>query len=436
MLFRLDLNLFYPYNCFNSIRRQPRGGKTMKKFLLALTLSALSSLLFVSLASAAGFALPEQGVSAMGMASAFVGQADDASAVWYNPAGITQLDGTRISGGIIPIYPILTHENTTGTTDVSERMIHVPIHLYATHKMSDKLSFGLGVNDPFGLATDWDPNNSATRYVATFSKVVTTEVNPNVAYKLNDNLSVAAGVAYVKLRATFESIFPTGFNLRISGDGDGWGGNAAVHYKATNQFNVGLSYRSRVKIDVDGTADYNAGVLSNAANTSVTLPDLLQVGASYKASDNLTLNADLGYTWWSTYDRLVIQSATFGPLVGSNTLTQEKQWKDTWTLRIGGQYKLSDQLKLRAGYLYDKNPVKEEYFETRIPDSDRQGVSVGAGYTVGNITIDAAYMYLYFNHRTINNSLADDATIVTPTALNGNYKSQAHLAGITVGYKF
>ena len=177
--------------------------------MLALTFSALSSLLFVSFASASGFALPDQSASAMGMASAFTGQADDASAVWYNPAGIIQLDGTRISGGVIGIFPTLTHENTTGTTDVSERMIHLPIHLYATHKMSDKLSFGLGVNNPFGLSTDWS-DTSNTRYVATFSKVVTTEINPNIAYKMNDNLSVAVGVAYVKLRATLEKIFNLG----------------------------------------------------------------------------------------------------------------------------------------------------------------------------------------------------------------------------------
>jgi len=409
----------------------------MKKFLLALTLSALSSLLFVSLASAAGFALPEQGASAMGMASAFVGQADDATAVWYNPAGITQLDGTRISGGLVGIYPILTHENVSGTTDVSARMIHVPIHLYATHKMNDKLSFGLGVNNPFGLATDWDPNNSATKYVATFSKVVTTEVNPNVAYKLNDNLSVAAGVAYVKLRATLEKIANLGglgldSNFRLSGDGEGWGANAAIHYKATDKLNMGFSYRSRVKTDVEGTANL-PGVGSGTVKTSITLPDLAQFGASYKASDKLTLNADLGYTWWSTYDRIVVESAVI-----QFRTTDEKQWQDTLTLRIGGQYKLSDQWKLRAGYLYDQNPVKEERFETRIPDSDRQGLSVGTGYTSGNITVDLAYMYLYFNHRTINNSLADDDTNpFTPSdTLNGNYKSQAHLAGVTIGYKF
>jgi long-chain fatty acid transport protein len=151
---------------------------------------------------------------------------------------------------------------------------------------------------------------------------------------------------------------------------------------------------------------------------------------SYKASDALTLNADLEYTLWSTFDKLTIESN-----VAAFNTTEEHQWKNVACLRIGGQYKLSDQWKVRAGYLYDQNPVKEEHFETRIPDSDRQGFSLGAGYTSGNVTIDAAFMCLRFNKRTISNSLMDDAT-ATPDALNGTYKSRAQLAGITIGYKF
>ena len=99
------------------------------------------------------------------------------------------------------------------------------------------------------------------------------------------------------------------------------------------------------------------------------------------------------------------------------------------------QYRLSDQWKLRAGYVYDQNPVPSDHFETAVPDSDRQGVSIGAGYTSGNITVDASYLYLRFKNRTITDSLADDTT-PTPNALNGTYKSQAHLAGITIAYKF
>lgn len=395
---------------------------------------------------AAGFRLPDQDSAAMGMAGAFTGQADNAAAVWYNPAGMTRLDGTRISGGVIGIYPTLTHENNTvnpGTTDVSQREIHLPVHLYATHRLDDRIAFGIGINNPFGLSTDWSPTSS-TRYVATFSKIVTTEVNPNVAYKLNDELSVAFGIAYVQLRATLEKttfvvhpIFgPLGdHNFRLSGDGDGWGFNAAALYKIAQNVNVGLSYRSRVKIDVDGTADLTGGPAATFASgkTSLTLPDLVQLGVSYNASDMLTLSADLDYTLWSTFDRIVVTSDN--PLFNA---TDEKQWHDVWCLRIGGQYRLSDQWKLRAGYVYDKTPVGEAYFDTRTPDADRQGITIGTGFATGNMTVDLAYMYLRFNKRTINNSLADDDLnpLTPPDPLNGTYKSQAQLAGITVGYKF
>jgi long-chain fatty acid transport protein len=154
---------------------------------------------------------------------------------------------------------------------------------------------------------------------------------------------------------------------------------------------------------------------------------------SYKASDALTLNADLEYTRWSTFDKLTIESD-----VAAFNTTEEHLWKDVACLRIGGQYRLSDQWKVRAGYLYDQNPVREDHFETRIPDSDRQGFSIGAGYTSGSVTIDTAFMYLRFNTRTISNSLMDDASVTpnAPNALNGTYKSHALLAGITLGYTF
>ena len=368
------------------------------------------------------------------MGGAFVGQADNPSAVWYNPAGITELDGTRISAGVIALYPVLTHENANGTTDVSERSFFLPAQLFATDRVNDRVSLGLGITSPFGLSTDWS-DTSATSSVATLSRVKTININPDIAYKISDSLSVAFGLDYMILQATLDKLlFPGGPNFRLDGNGEGLGANAGIKYKATDQLNLGLSYRSRIKAKVDGTAEVSALGLSNSAQTDITLPDLMQVGVSYKASDNLTINTDLEYTWWSTYDRLVVQSNTLIPLIGTNTSTEEKDWKNTWTIRIGGQYKLSDQWKLRAGYVYDQNPVPSDRLETRVPDSDRQGVSIGTGYTSGNITVDASYLYLRFNNRTINNSLAGGSTPVA--SLNGTYKSQAQLAGITIAYKF
>jgi len=405
----------------------------VRRTLAAVAAALFGIATFPSISFASGFALPEQDAAAMGMANAFVGQADNPSAVWYNPAGMTQLDGTRISGSVIGIYPVLTHDNTDGTTDVSKRDISIPFSFFATNKMNDKLSFGLGITNPFGLSTQWS-GASETRYVATNSNLFTVNVNPNIAYKLSDNLSIAFGIDYVYMRATLENKQFVGIdeNFRLSGDGDGWGVNIAAKYGASSNFDLGLSYRSRINVDINGTAELTGPLLSLSgnANTSIGLPDLLNVGASYRVSDNLTLNTEIDYTWWSTYRRIAISSDN--PAFNQ---VQEKQWKDVWTIRIGGQYKLSEQWKARAGYLYDKNPIPESRIETRLPDSDRQGIAVGTGFTSGSVTIDFAYMYLWFNNRTINDSLADDLT-PTSNALNGAYKSHAQLAGLTVGYKF
>jgi long-chain fatty acid transport protein len=407
----------------------------MKKVLAMFVVTVAGMTAFSSGSFAAGFRLPDQDSAAMAMGGAFVGQADNPSAVWYNPAGITDLDGTRISAGFIAIYPVLSHENANGTTDVSERSIFLPPQLFATDKVNDRVFLGLGITSPFGLSTDWS-DTSATSSVATLSRVKTININPDIAYKISDTLSVAVGLDYMILQATMDKLlFPGGPNFRLDGKGEGLGANAAIKLKATDQLNLGLSYRSRIKVKVDGTAEVGALGLSNSAQTDITLPDIIQFGASYKASDNLTINTDLEYTWWSTYDRLVIQSNTLIPLTGTNTTTEEKNWKNTWIIRIGGQYKLSDQWKLRAGYVYDQTPVPSNRFETAVPDSDRQGITIGTGYTSGNITVDVSYMYLRFKNRTITDSLADDAT-PTPNSLNGTYKSMAHLAGLTIGYKF
>ncbi len=420
----------------------------MKNFFMMLAATLAGIALVPSGSFAAGFRLPDQDSAAMGMAGAFVGQADNPSAVWYNPAGITELDGMRLSAGVIAIYPVLSHENTNGATDVSDRNIFLPPQLFFTDKMNDRISLGVGITSPFGLSTDW-ADTSATSGIATLSRVKTIDINPTIAYKVDNTLSLAAGLDYMILDATMDKLLllPGSPLFRLDGKGTGLGANVGIKYKAREQLSLGLSYRSRMLVKVDGTAEVSPNIvfrngLSNPAQTDITLPDIMQFGASYKASDDLTLNADVEYTWWSTYDRLVVQSDTIlalTTLVGTPTDTslEEKDWKNTWTIRIGGQYRLSEQWKIRAGYVYDQSPVPSDRFDTRVPDSDRQGVTIGTGYTSGDITIDFAYMYLHFNNRSINNSIAGNPSGSAPlTVLDGTYKGTAHLAGITVAYKF
>ncbi|MFA5073750.1 MAG: OmpP1/FadL family transporter [Nitrospirota bacterium] len=402
----------------------------MRKQTFLFAFCAMVFLFTSSQATAAGFGLAEQSASAMGMASAFTAQADDASAVWYNPAALTQLNGTRFMGGVVFLAPYFSHENTDGTTDVASRAIHSPAYFYATHKLNDRLSLGFGINNPFGMATDWHTNNK-TREVAMLSKILTTEFNPVVAYNVNNRFSVAAGVAYVYMAAKLSNMYPaTGTSFGLDGSGDGWGWNVAGFYKISDKLSTGVSYRRSMKVHLNGMAKLS-GVAEASATTSITLPDLLQWGVSLKASEKLTLNADIGYTWWSTYDKLLVKSGN----AAFNNILIEKQWNDVWNVRVGGQYTLTDRWKLRAGFLYDQNPVSDHYFETRVPDSDRYGLSLGTGYTLGNFTIDAAYLYLMFATRNIHDSGADVAT-TNPNSLNGAYKSYVHAVALSIGYKF
>ena len=404
------------------------------KRLLCVLIAATASMFFCAThVSAAGFALPEQSASAMGMSSAFVAQSDDASAVWYNPAGMTQLNGINVMAGAVFIYPTFSHDNVDGTTDTAARNIHVPAIFYTTFKLDDRLSLGFGINNPFGLATNWSPT-SETNQVATLTQLIVTEFNPNIAFKINDKLSIAAGVTYVWVDATLANIQALGGPFvtpaQLNGSGYGWGGNAGILYKITDSVSTGFSYRSRMKVDLKGNAWVSPvpaigypGAFGNASS-SITLPDLFTWGFSIKPSEKLTLNADLGYTMWSTFDTLTVMS--------SNTLFNKSyphQWRDVFDLRIGGQYKLTDHWKLRAGLQYDQNPVPDHYFETRVPDSDRYGASVGIGYAVGNLTVDLAYTYLLFETRNVANSYYG-------SSVNGTYNTDASVFGVSVAYKF
>jgi long-chain fatty acid transport protein len=386
-------------------------------------------------APAAGFRLPDQDAAAMGMGGAFVGQADKPSAAWYNPAAMTRLEGTQMSAGVIGIYPVMKHENVNGTTDVSEREFFAPFNLFGTAKLNERMGAGFSITSPFGLSTDWSPF-SATSGVATFSRIKSLNFNPNVAFAVSDRLSLGAGIDFIKLEATLERMLSPGMLFRLDGEGSGWGANAAVLYQPTDGMNLGFSYRTRIRIDVE---DAHAGVVgfptfNNSVKTEITLPDLIDAGLSIRVSDRTTLNADINYTWWSTYDRLELESTTFIALGMGTTKAppDEKQWKNTWAFRIGGQYRASDRWIVRAGYVYDQTPVQEAHFETRTPDSDRQGVTLGTGYSTGDITVDASYMYLLFKTRHITDSLSDGAFQV----LNGTYKAQAHLLGINIVYRF
>ena len=378
--------------------------------------------------NAAGFRLAEQDAKATGMGNSFVAVADNASAVWYNPAAITDLEGTNVSLGTVMVMPSMEHKNEVGatTTDKIKSTTHIPPHFYATRKLNDKVSLGLGVNAPFGLSTEWE-KTSNTRFVATKSEITAVNANLNGAYQLNDKLSFAAGLSYVSVDATLNSMVGATTEAKLKGDGTGVGYNTAVMYKANDKLKFGFNYRSQVNVKLEGDMTTTS---VTPVKTELTLPDMLQIGVSHQCTDKWLFSVEADYTNWTTYRNVIIKRKSDGVTL-SNSL---KHWQSVWAFRLGSEYKHSDSLKFRFGTFYDNNPVQEKYFETRVPDTDRVAFSLGAGWNKGNLTVDASYMYLMFVEREIDDSLQDTAGIAN--SLNGKYNSAAHLPAITVGYKF
>ncbi|OGS60276.1 MAG: hypothetical protein A3J79_07630 [Elusimicrobia bacterium RIFOXYB2_FULL_62_6] len=402
----------------------------MKRIILTAVLTFIAAG-----AQASGFRLSEQDAAANGMGNSFVAVADNASAVWYNPAAMTALEGTNMSLGTVMVYPGMKHEFTGGSDSIAKKL-HVPPYLYITRKMGPGWALGLGFNAPFGLSTEW-ADSSQTKLTATYSDIKGFNYNLNAAFKLGERLSFALGADYVQLTAELSKMYTAPYSVSpltyqtvtqtLDGDGTGTGWNAAAFYRHSDRLSFGASYRSPVKVKMDGKitmplAGVAAGsALNDDASTEVTLPDTFQAGAAIKAGEKWLFSATADFTDWATYHKLVIDYK-------NTSSTDHKHWKSVWAFRFGGEYKSSDKLKLRAGVFYDYNPVKDSYFETRVPDSNRTALSLGAGYAVSeSLTVDLSYTYLRFSEREI-----DSAT----NTLDGKYTSYAHLPALSFGYKF
>jgi len=427
----------------------------MKSIFKHLVIAASVLLFAVTQAQANGFQLPEQGVRAMGMGNAFTAVADDASALWYNPAGIAFMKGGNLMLGavgiLVPKTDFTSNSSNTvlgaGVTGSSDRKNFVIPDFHVTYtdpKMG--ISYGLSVTSPFGLETDWTfspvgspPAGSpafSTLRTTTFSRIELANINPNIAFKITDNISIGVGFDYVYVKNVD---FNTSF-LSQNGDGDGWGGNVGLLYK-DDLFSVGVSYRTQVAVRITGTATGSAGV--STATSSVKLPDTLNGGIAFHPTDTLTISAEADWTNWGKFDQLVFNyGSPVGTPVGpqSSSVTQE-EWHPTVAAKIGIEWKVQDDLRLRVGYNFDPSPVNAKNYTPALPLEDRHIFSIGAGYDFTKaLTMDVAYMYV--KQKDINQTASSGPAALAGFGLspqsirNGRYESSAHLFGLSANYHF
>ena len=407
--------------------------KYTKHIKQASILCAATALLS-SQAFASGFMIPEQGARAMGMSNAYAAIADTPSANWFNPAGLSNQDnGISVSGDLV--YP-LNEYKAGGQTYSAKKGVHVVPQAYIRYGSDDsKISYGLGINSPFGLSVDWTGSGAPFTGLAaggkgvTFSEIQAVHINPNIAYQINDEFSVAVGIQYY-------NAFKVHLNndvINIGGSGDGFGGNFAFMYK-TDVWSIGGSYRSKVKVDLTGTevGGVLLGALSGTsadAKTSLTIPDLHTLSIAYHVTSNWLLSAQLDRTNWTTFDKIEIQNgAPISTAIGATSTTPEN-WKATIAIRLGTEWKMDKVSRLRAGYTYDPTPTNTADFSPRLPGNDRQLVSVGYGRDLSeDLTMDMAYMYVWLKDRT--------ATTPTNAAYHGVYKGTVNLFSAAISYRY
>lgn len=406
-----------------------------KKLRLLIISLVVSTQLFAS-----GFQINEHGARGMGMAGAFTALALDGSALYFNPAGLTQLNGTQIMVGTTLISPSASFRGVSPAIDESsmKSALFTPINLYLTHKLNDDWSFGFGVNNQYGLGSTWD-ENWVGKYLAIDTEIQTFYFTGAAAYKFSDKLSLGVTASYVYgnvsiLKKQSLAPFNADATIDLSGTAGSYAYSVGLLYKPSEMFNLGLDFRSGSSMDFTGTADVTAPsalvslLPSGDVEAPLTTPFNATVGIALFPSNNLTVSADFQYVGWSSYDKLEVTFVESGVVS-----TSIRNYSDGYIARLGAEYALTECLDLRGGLLYDKNPVKDELVEPTLPDADRLGLNIGFGYKITpNISLDLAYMYLRFAERTIENSEVDYTN--GAAGFNGTYNSSAHLFGLNLSY--
>ncbi|MDI1361953.1 OmpP1/FadL family transporter [Methylotenera sp.] len=400
----------------------------MKKILLTFVIFSAPVA-----AQAAGFALIEQ--SASGMGNAFAGGgavAEDASTIFFNPAGMTYIPGTQIVGAIHLIKPTAEFNGSISSTgklggnggDAGD-LAFIP-NFYYKVDLTDTVKFGLGVNAPFGLKTEYD-STWMGRFQAIKSEVKTININPAIAFKLSDQLSVGAGISAMWAKAELTSAVNTAGDpiAKIEGDDWGFGFNAGVIYQATADTRLGLAYRSKVQQNLQGTSQSSFTALNSLPNRTLntnvtadlTLPETFSVNAFSSINDKFDLMADVTWTRWSRFKELNVIRANESSLSATT-----ENWSNTMRYAVGANYHYSGDIKLRAGLAYDQEAIDDNFRTARIPGNDRKWASLGANVKLtANSSVDFGYAHLFIN----------DASIDDNRIANG--KGEGHLTGTYEG---
>ncbi|MDM1708233.1 OmpP1/FadL family transporter [Thiopseudomonas alkaliphila] len=416
---------------------------------LAISLAAASTYTLAN-----GLAINEQ--SASGAGTAYAGRASsalDASTIYGNPAGLSKLKGTQVSGGMAVIHANVDisspNKNGTNKGDMVP-FAAVPFGYFAT-EIDENWAFGLGVYVPFGVISDYE-KGFAGRSHGLYSEVRVITVQPTVSYKFNDRIAVGFGPTINRIdgeltRAIDQSVLgaPEG-KSKVKGDDMGYGYNLGVMIDLSDRTTWGLTYHSKVKYTLDGDitvsgldprivagSNYRLKNGKFKGSLDFTTPESIDTSVTHRLNDQWTVHAGATWTRWSRL--ATIEPLAKGNAIDTSSSKEELKWADTWSFSAGAEYQLNPEVALRAGLAWDESPTDNDYRNVRIPVSDRMIFGMGVGWkATDNLTVDAAYAYIKEREGKVKREF--DASSPTHAAYSAKYKNSAHGLTASATYRF
>lgn len=431
-----------------------------KNTLNILSVAMLAA--FSSGAYAAGFALQNQNGSGNG--NAFAGAAaaaEDAGTIFFNPAGMTYLpQGNNVALAATVLNRSIDFTNTGTAPNLNPTVTAtnggdgggtalIPAG-YWSMSMSPNLYLGLGVSPTFGNTTEYTTDFYG-RYSGYYAEMKQININPSIAYKLNEAVSLGFGLNYAKNETEFRQMAPvfalssgafSDRSVTLKGDDTSWGYNLGAMLKLSDAARVGLAYRSKIKFELEGTQTTSGAALpgalgvalpqSVAVKANLETPDSFSVAYSYDLTKQLQLLADLTWTGWSSIKQIPVTRAdgVAHPGLAYN-------FDDTYRFGLGMNYTMDTRWKLRAGVAYDQTPVQGPADTTMtLPDSDRTWLSVGAKYTLSAAnSIDVGYTHIFFDKATTTRAVKNSAGATVQT-IRGDFETSADLLSLQYNHNF
>jgi long-chain fatty acid transport protein len=441
----------------------------------------------------AGFALQEN--SGSGLGNAFAGGAaftEDVSGMWANPASLSKRMTMEGAGALHIITPSMklrddgslpAFNQPLGGTGGDAGSTAVVPNMYVAVPINRQWVFGLGINAPWGLVSEYD-SDWLGRYQGVKSDVKTINVNPAISWKPVENFAIGVGANWQKIDAEFTSrvnysgaiataaqtaaaagqipaaVVPQVIaatpgldsNANIQGDDSAWGWNVGVLWDVTRDTQLGLAYRSTIKYTVSGNANFDnptptvppplapvVGALTAAINSTalynsgvtseIELPDIFNASIFSRLNDRWDVMADVQWTGWSSISEL-----KFVRTDGTVLQNTPENFDDTWRISAGANYRMNDKWKFRGGVAWDQTPVQTPYRTVRLPDDDRWWLAVGAQYKFNNnLKFDAGFSYIWVDNASINETAGSQAA---NGLVKGTYDSNVTIFSMQATYTF